>query len=357
MASEREQILQEIGRHKQDISDFLDKFLQEWEQEGREDRWRTDIRQRLQEMVKRGKMVRGSLIVIVHNLYNGSQHENSVQTGAAIELLHTGILMHDDIIDKDQQRRGIETFQKQYSDLAAEEEIGEEDHFGLSMALAGGDVSFFLGQNVLSSLDLPEPGKSAIQELVFREFSNVGLAEQVDIYSGYSSDELSEEEILELYRNKTARYTFSLPMKAGAILSGVEEEEQEKLYRIGEKIGTIFQLKDDELGLFGDEEKTGEEVGSDLDENKKTLHRLKLLKRLPDDEEAEVREMLGTEMSEEEREQITELILKEGVKADVRGQMESMKDEVFEMIEELELDEESREFLRKVAVFCLEREK
>ncbi len=357
MASEREQILEEIGRHKKEISSFLDSFLEEWEEEGTQGRWRKDVRKRLQEMVKEGKMVRGTLVVIINKFYNGDHHDSAVKAGAAVELLHTGILMHDDIIDKDLRRRGMKTFQKQYRDLADKEGIEERKHFGISMALAGGDVSFFLGQNVLSSLQVPQNSRSSIQELVFREFSNVGLAEQVDIYSGYSSDEPSEDEILDLYRTKTARYTFSLPMKAGAIIADVDKSERKKLYRIGEKIGTIFQLKDDELGLFGDEEKIGEDIGSDLDEDKKTLHRLKLLERLSDEKEEEVREMLGTDMTDEEREQIKDLIREKNVKSDVHDRMEELAEEASEMIEELDLDKDSRDFLRKTTVFCLEREK
>lgn len=357
MASEREQILEEIGRHKKDISSFLDEFLEEWEEEGKQSRWRKDIRKRLQEMVKEGKMVRGTLVVIINKFYNGDHRQSAVKTGAAIELLHTGILMHDDIIDKDQRRRGLKTFQKQYMDLAEEEGISEKRHFGRSMALSGGDVSFFLGQNVLSSLETSSSSKSGVQELVFREFSDVGLAEQVDIYSGYSSDDPSEEEIMNLYRTKTAHYTFSLPMKAGGILADLDEDEREKLYNIGEKIGTIFQLKDDELGLFGDEDKIGEDIGSDLDEDKKTLHRLKLLKRLSSEKEEEVRDLLGTDMTESERNHVKSLMLEEDVKSDVRSRMELLAEEASEMIEGLDLDNESKGFLQKMTVFCLERQK
>ncbi|MFB6116434.1 MAG: polyprenyl synthetase family protein [Candidatus Nanosalina sp.] len=357
MASEREEILEEIGRYKEDISDFLDDFLENWEEQGREDRWRKDIRERLQEMVKKGKMVRGSLIIIIHNLYQGNKKENAVKTGAAIELLHTGILMHDDIIDKDRHRRGIRTFQEQYRQLGEEESISEEEHFGMSMALAGGDVSFFLGQNVLSKIEASQEKKGAVHELVFREFSNVGLAEQVDIFAGYSGQELAEEDILELYRNKTARYTFSLPMKAGAILADTDEEERRKLYSIGEKMGVIFQLKDDELGLFGDREEVGEDIGSDLDEDKKTLHRLKLLERLSEDEEERIRDMLGTDLTESERREITSLMERENVRQEVRARMEELAEETFERIEELGLDEDSKNFLRKVTTYCLEREK
>jgi len=183
------------------------------------------------------------------------------------------------------------------------------------------------------------------------------LAEQVDIHAGYSEEKLSQEEIIDLYRRKTARYTFSLPLKAGAILAGAKREEQEKLYEIGEKIGIIFQLKDDELGLFGNQKKTGEEIGSDLDENKKTVHRLKLLEKLSDEEEKRIRELLGSNLSENERKEITRLMEEKNVKQDVRGIMQTMSEKVFKMIEQLELEEEGKEFLRDATRFCLNRKK
>lgn len=357
MASRKDSILEEIGYKKKEISSFLDEFLEEWDEEENSGRWRKDIRERLQEMVKEGKMVRGSLVIITHELYDGNCYNDCLKTAGAIELLHTGILMHDDIIDKDDYRRGLKTFQRQYRDFAEGKNINQEHHFGLSMGIAGGDVSFFLGQNLLARLDCGPVKSSEVQKLVFREFANVGLAEQVDIYAGYSSDELTEKEIIDLYTNKTARYTFSLPLKAGAVLADVDEDEKQKLYNLGKKLGVIFQLKDDELGLFGDEDKVGEDIGSDLDEDKKTIHRLLLLEKLPEDEEEKVREKLGTELSGEEREQITELMEREGVKQEVGERMEELAEEAFDMIEELELDEDSRDFLRDATKFCLERQK
>lgn len=357
MDSEEGNLLEKIAANKQEILDYLDNFLEEWEKEDEAFEWREDVSSRLKEMVKGGKMVRGSLVIITNRLYNGENKEDCLRTAAAIELLHTGILMHDDIIDKDDYRRGMKTFQRQYRELGEEKNIKEPDHYGMSMGMAGGDISFFLGQNLISKIDSSPEKRKNVQELVFREFADVGLAEQVDIHAGYSEERLSQEDILDLYRRKTARYTFSLPLKAGAILAGASKEEQEKLYSIGEKIGSIFQLKDDELGLFGDQEKTGEEIGSDLDEDKKTVHRLKLLEKLSDKEEERVRGLLGSDLSKDERSEITELMEEKNVKEDVREIMEIMSEEVFEMVEQLEVENEGKEFLRNATKFCLNREK
>lgn len=358
MSSENSEMLEKLSQHRKEISRFLDVKLDEWEaQEENPGRWRQDIRERLSEMVKGGKMVRGSLVIITHDIYGGKNEEDCLRTAAAIELLHTGILMHDDIIDKDDHRRGMQTFKKQYQDLAEEESIDDGDHFGISMGLAGGDVSFFLGQNLISKIESNGENRGRIMELVFDEFANVGLAEQVDVYAGYSQNELDEDEIMKLYRDKTARYTFSLPFNAGAILAGVDEEEQEKLYRLGEKMGVIFQLKDDELGLFGEEDQTGKSVGSDLDENKKTLHRHLLLHKLPEDEREDLKQKLRGELSREEKTEIIEMMEEKGVREEVRGKMENIAEDTIAEIDELDLDEESKNFLRKMTDFCLNRKK
>jgi geranylgeranyl diphosphate synthase type I len=354
MGSGGENMLERIEKDRQKICDFLDGYLDEWE-EMEPGRWRTDVKERMQEMVKGGKMVRGSLVMETHLFCGGESIDDCLRVAGAIELLHTGLLMHDDIVDKDDYRREMPTFSKQYSELGEEENVSEPEHFGKSMAIVAADISFFMGQGLLSRLEIDPTKRREVIELVFEEFSSVGLAEQVDIYSGYAPEELTEEEIKRLYRDKTARYTFSLPFKAGALMAGADEEEIDRLYRLGEKLGIVFQLKDDELGLFGSEEETGKSLGSDLEENKKTLHRLRLLEKIPEDEKDEMRERLSGDLSRQEKREVVERIEDLGVREEVRERMEEIAEEAKEDIEELRIDEEARDFLRELTDFCLER--
>jgi len=358
MSAQRKNILKELQQGKKEISDYLDNYLVEWENmESDASRWRSDIRKRMQEMVKSGKMVRGSLVIKTHEFYGGEDYEDCLRVAGAIELLHTGLLMHDDIVDKDEIRRDKPTFAKQYETLAQEENISDEKHFGISMGIVGGDISFFMGQGMLADLEVDSEIRRDVTKLVFSEFSSVGLAEQVDVYSGYAPSEIDEDEIMRLYRDKTARYTFSLPFKAGALMAEVEEEEIEKLYRLGEKIGIIFQLKDDDLGLFGSEEETGKSLSSDLDENKKTLHRLKLLQKLPEEEEKKMKQRLAGELSRDDKKEIIETIEDLGIRSEVEQKMEEMADEARKDIEELNVDQDSKEFLNELTSFCLNRKK
>lgn len=351
-------VLTRIQREKELVSDFLDNYLEHWEDlEQDSSRWRPDIKERMQEMAKGGKMVRGSLVIKTNEFYDGKNKEEAVKVAGAIELLHTGLLMHDDIIDKDDYRRGMPTFSKQYQELGEDEDLDKAEHFGDGMAIAGGDIAYFMGQGLLTDLEISPEKRRNITELVFSEFSAVGLAEQVDIYSGYSKDEIDEEEIMRLYRDKTARYTFSLPLKAGALMADVSEDEIERLYTIGEQMGIIFQLRDDELSLFGDEDETGKSLGSDLEENKKTLHRLKTLEKLSEDEREEMRERLRKDLTDEEKREIIEKMKDLDVKKNVQEKMEEIAEEAYSKIEELEADEDFKKFLRGLTEFCLKRKK
>jgi len=360
MASENssKNVLKQIRKEKSMIEGFLEEYLEAWEEmEPDASRWRPDIKERMEDMAKGGKMVRGSLVIKTEKFYSGENTEASVKVAGAIELLHTGLLMHDDIIDKDDYRRGRKTFAKQYEDLGKEENVDNRKHFGVGMAISGGDIAYFMGQGLLADLEIDAEKRRKITELVFSEFSAVGLAEQVDIYSGYSKNEIDEEEIMRLYRDKTARYTFSLPFKAGALMAEVSEDEIERLYSIGEKMGIIFQLRDDELSLFGDTDETGKSLGSDLDENKKTLHRLKILEKLDDEEREAMREKLRKDLTDEEKKNIINKIEELGVRDEVREKMDELSEEAFEQIEDLEGGEEFQRFLKDMTRFCLERTK
>ena len=82
---------------------------------------------------------------------------------------------------------------------------------------------------------------------------------------------MSPDDILRMYKYKTGRYSFSLPLLAGALIAGAHRDLREKLEAFGENLGLLFQIRDDELGLFGDEKELGKPVGSDVREGKKTI--------------------------------------------------------------------------------------
>lgn len=231
--------------------------------------WAKDSINRLRLFATGGKSVRGNLLIHIAHSYGAPVTEDLFSCAAAVELFHSGFLIHDDIMDNDRLRRGQDTLFVQY-EKEASSTIAKISQFGQSMAICIADASFFLANELLSQLKDTEFTPRLLGKMS-QEFTRVCLAQMQDVSFGLSTRVPEEEEILSMYRCKTARYTFSLPFTIGAIIAHVTEPEQSILEHLGEELGILFQIHDDMLNLFGDTKQTGKPVGSDLREQKKTL--------------------------------------------------------------------------------------
>ncbi len=252
------------------LKEFLD---QKTEELSRVDPMGGEAVRRLMESSLRGKMIRGCLVHLGWSLAgSGPADEQAVTTaGAAMELFHSGLLVHDDIMDRDPVRRGQPSIFRQYEEEAAREDRADPAHVGQALAICAGDVAYFMAFELLSRAALPAPVRSEVLALCARELSAVGIAQMQDVAWGASRSPVGVQQILRMYTYKTGRYSFSLPLLTGALLSGGSEELRGRLETCGESLGLLFQLRDDELGLFGDEKEIGKPSASDLREGKKTI--------------------------------------------------------------------------------------
>lgn len=256
--------------------------------------WGSEVPSRLLDFTAPGKMLRGGLVLLSHDLYYGKSKSAAMQAAAAMELFQSGFLIHDDIMDRDLLRRGKESLFYQYKIVGEKEGFKDPYHFGESMGICAGDITFFLSFEILSGLDCPADIRNDIIKLFSGEFTSVGLAQMQDVYFGSLGESPGEDAVLRLYRYKTGRYTFSLPLVTGAILAGAGIEAREKLTLLGEDLGLIFQIKDDEIGLFGEPDRTGKPVGSDLKESKKTLYHYYLLNKSVGADRQRLMEIFGS---------------------------------------------------------------
>jgi geranylgeranyl diphosphate synthase type I len=146
------------------------------------------------------------------------------------------------------------------------------------------------------------------------ELQKVGFAQITDIHFGLSDFEPSEEEIIDLYKFKTARYSFSLPLRIGGMLAGYDDITLQNFESFGESLGIAFQIKDDELGIYGDEKIMGKPVGSDIRENKKTLFRHALFRSVDEAVRPELELIYGSKkLTEEDMTIIREYLKKHNV--------------------------------------------
>lgn len=243
----------------------------------------TQLAARLESYAHAGKMIRGILVRLGYELCSAEGPDSAIdrvldRAGAAMEFLQSGLLIHDDIMDRDTMRRGSTTVHTQYEQDAADARASDPAHHGISLGVCAGDVAFFLGFHTLAALAVPEALQERARKVAAfsaQELCWTGVAQMQDVRNGAGGigSDPDPAQILRVYRYKTGRYTFSLPLVAGALLADASPEHIKQLDQAGENLGVVFQLKDDELGIFGDSAQSGKRADSDLREDKKTLLR------------------------------------------------------------------------------------
>lgn len=241
-----------LREQKELISKELEVFLGEEKKRLSEVPWGKDTCERLLRFSLGGKMIRGSLVILAHEVFGGRNKEEAVRAACAIELLGSSLLIHDDIIDRDLLRRGEKSI------------FGE---YGSDLGICFGDGGYFLAYEIL-----PEN----LKDVFAKKSVEVVLGQMQDVSA---KQDVVEKDILNIYKYKTASYTCSLPLMMGAILAGENEAVVKKMEELGKYLGIIFQIKDDEIGLYGEEKEIGKAVGGDIKEGKKTLYYLYLFKR------------------------------------------------------------------------------
>lgn len=228
-----------------------------------------------------GKNLRAFLVSLGYHSF-GNKDDDYIYLSLALELFQTSILIHDDIIDKALFRRGVPTiperYKKIYSDFANVDDgfETERDNVANSMAFCIGDLGLYLANQMIvkNYIDNPKLGE------VLKYYNDIAIktckGEMLDVivsfyerfYGGLSD---LEGQIIDIYKFKTGWYSVVGPFALGAILGGATEEQLEKIEDALLGLGIAYQIKDDILGVFGDEEKLGKPVISDVEEFKQTI--------------------------------------------------------------------------------------
>jgi geranylgeranyl diphosphate synthase type I len=188
----------------------------------------------------------------------------------SLELLHDFMLVHDDIIDKSDTRRSKPSMHKMLNDYLANYKNVKFN--GQDLAIVLGDVMYAMAiQALLSIKENKERKERALKKLIEAAIFT-GSGEFIELLYGVKDiSKITKEDIYKIYDLKTAHYTFAIPLSAGAILAGASQKEINRLTKYGIYLGRAFQIKDDILGMFGDETKIGKSTLTDLQEAKKTI--------------------------------------------------------------------------------------
>ena len=241
-----------------------------------------------------GKALRPALCLATCRAYGGSD-DDAFPVAVAIEMLHNAFLVHDDIADGSEQRRGRPTLPADY---------------GEALSLNAGDAMVVLANRILRrhtrSLD-PE-----LADQVLEEFDTMALRtlEGQATELGWRRDcitDLVPEDYLHLILHKTCWYTTILPLRVGALLGSEGSADLGPMVAFGFYLGAAFQIRDDLLNLIGDEAAYGKEINGDLYEAKRSLALIHLGAEVRGEDEAVLADYLAVDRSERSDEMITEI--------------------------------------------------
>lgn len=210
--------------------------------------------------LKRGKYLRGVLVKLGYELTKAPKNGSILQAAAAYETLHSSLLAHDDIIDRSILRRGRKSL---YQSLGG-------NHYGISQAICLGDFGIFLAIELLNSSNFHTSRKNKAIDLFNLTCINTAFGQMLDIELPRQKNP-REKDVIGIYNLKTAKYSIIGPLLVGAILGGASESFLKNLELFGKNLGIAYQIKDDILGVFGDEKTLGKSVTSDIEEGKNTL--------------------------------------------------------------------------------------
>jgi geranylgeranyl diphosphate synthase type I len=321
--------------------------------------WGPDAGTRLRTFAAAGKMVRGGLLLLGYEMHAGRAAPlAAARAAAALEIIHSSLLIHDDIMDNDRLRRGARTIFAQYEQVGRGRRAADPARFGLSMGICAGDVGYFVAWDILSRLPVDPAVRASLLAMVSRELAYVGLAQMQDIAFGAFDRTPARDEVIALYLYKTARYTFSLPLMAGALLAGAGASERRKLGELGERLGVIFQVRDDDMGIFGSEADTGKPADSDIREGKKTLLYIELFRRARGPEKKALEALFGKPtLSHAEAGRVRDAIEKLGARKTLESMLQGLAKDAQRIIGSLQISAPHAEVLQDICARSLRREK
>ncbi len=356
---DRQQFLGNLEDVKGNVERHLDGFFQEKIAEakhiapGAEELIRT-----LRDFTLRGgKRLRAAFVHYGYRCFSSRETEAVWKVAMCLEFVQSFLLIHDDVIDEDDTRRGGWTVHRKYADLHRERyRRRDPGHFGESMAILGGDLALALANEILGSLDLEAPVRGSLLERMNRMIRLAIYGESLDVLSAVEP-EVSEEDILLIGMLKTASYTVAGPLQMGAILGGAGREDLDRLSQYALPLGNAFQVQDDILGLFGDAEQLGKPVGSDIREGKRTFLILRALENATPGQRAFLDGMLGNSgISDEDVEAIRRLVLETGALDACRELTRRLVEESGKALNGCGWREEGVAFLKEAIGFMVERE-
>ena len=285
-----------------------------------------------------GKRIRPTLMLLAYNLYKENP-EDILMNACALETYHNYTLLHDDLMDNADMRRGHLTVHKKWND---------------NTAILSGDSMLVLAFQRMMQCDTKH--LKDILDLFTVTALEIGEGQQYDMEFETRND-VKEEEYIEMIRLKTS-VLLACALKIGAILADASAEDADNLYKFGEQIGLAFQLQDDYLDVYGDSKVFGKEIGGDIASNKKTYMLINAFNKANDAQRKELTRWVSARDFDrnEKVDAVTRLYNEIGIDQLAQDKIAYYFAQSKKFLDAVNVPEEKKEELRKYAQKMMKRQ-
>ena len=286
-----------------------------------------------------GKRIRPSFVLMAYNLFHDDV-DRILPVATALETYHNYTLLHDDLMDKADMRRGRPTVHKKWDD---------------NTAILSGDTMLVLAYEHLAKCDTKylKPALDLFTETALE----VSEGQQFDMEFETRND-VAEEEYIEMIRLKTS-VLLACALKMGAVVAGASDADANALYAFGEKVGLAFQLQDDLLDVYGDPKVFGKAIGGDITSNKKTFMLINAFNRADAGTRAELeRWTTATEFDPAEKiAAVTEIYNRLGIDKLAEKRIKEYFEQSRQHLDELSVSDDRKAVLREYTERMMNRKK
>lgn len=285
-----------------------------------------------------GKRIRPTLMLLAYNLYKENP-EDILMNACALETYHNYTLLHDDLMDNADMRRGHLTVHKKWND---------------NTAILSGDSMLVLAFQRMMQCDTKH--LKDILDLFTVTALEIGEGQQYDMEFETRND-VKEEEYIEMIRLKTS-VLLACALKIGAILADASADDADNLYKFGEQIGLAFQLQDDYLDVYGDSKVFGKEIGGDIISNKKTYMLINAFNKVNDAQREELTRWVSARDFDrnEKVDAVTRLYNEIGIDQLAQDKIAYYFAQSKKYLDAVNVPEEKKEELRKYAQKMMKRQ-
>jgi geranylgeranyl diphosphate synthase, type I len=271
---------------------------------------------------------------------------------AALEMLHACALVHDDVIDASDTRRGLPTVHVQFARAhQANGWRGSPDRFGASAAILLGDLALVWADDIVATADLTADAQRRVQRVWADIRTEVLGGQYLDIvHEASGAESIASAMLVNTY--KTASYTVSRPLQLGVAAAADRPDVLAAFHEFGTDLGVAFQLRDDVLGVFGNPAVTGKPSGDDLRSGKRTVLLAEAVERADRTDPATakmLRGSIGTELSDARVRELCDAIEGVGALAAVETRIDTLTRRAIDVLDAAEIAAQAKAGLSELA--------